>query len=147
MTYSQFIKLLESAKPEGFIVWAAHAKDSYNVEPTPSDVVLIELPAWPSGWRGYCSKKINIKCWLGKMVTLLPEGTTQLHAPYSGTELIDTLTIASDTFVTNLANNIHVHVLRVGDYKYFDAVEGITVNAQVWMTFDVDMLVWPISTQ
>jgi hypothetical protein len=144
MTYTQFIKLLEAAKPTGFTVWAGRTKDHYNAEPTPSDVVLIELPDWPSGWREYCPKKVNIKCWVGKLVSLLPEGTTQMHAPYSGTELIDTLATASNAFASNLTNGTYIHVMRVSDYKYFDAVEGISVNAQAWMTFDIEMLVWPM---
>lgn len=142
MTYTQFIQILEAAKPQGFTVWAGRTKDHYNAEPTPTDVVLVELPDWASRWREYCPKKVEINCWIGKLVGLLPDGTVQRHNPYSGVEIVDTLSAAGNAFAHNLTNGIYIHVMRVSDYKFYDAVEGISVNTQAWINFTIEMLVW-----
>lgn len=133
MTVDAFIDRLKLYTPQGVTLWVGKNRNDYNLESTPTDVVLVEVGKWPSTWRTGCSLTLTVRVMVGKMVSLLP---------YSGVELRDTMQDIANTFVAQVNTDAYILVQQVSPFEFFDAAEGAGVNSQAWLMFEMTMKIW-----
>jgi len=140
MTIEQFSGIIETCKIAGWDYYASGDRNSYNrVKQTVDNTMILVLPSdYPTWYRGECSQPISFEIWLGEKRNIKQTTTgTQQHNPDSPIEQRDIMMAYAKTILQSISEADHILLLEAPIATFYDAPEGQSVNAQMWLKIPI----------